>query len=131
MEPLFQKTYDALSPGGRAVHQFFCLNYAHDHAPQLAGQHFFPGSQLSAIDEVLAAARRAGFSIVADHAEESSQYKQTLRHWYERLCAHSASLEQLVGRPIVNRFKVFFPTAWKFFDEKEATLHRLVLAKSR
>ncbi len=123
---LYEKVFNALRPGGRMVNQFFSL----DHEPlpysMLLSQLFFPGSLLAMHDVHCQAAEQAGFEIQADLHD---CYKQTLWSWYDNLVANRAEAIATSGIQTYNWFLTFFPIAWKFFDDGEATLHRMLLVK--
>jgi cyclopropane-fatty-acyl-phospholipid synthase len=127
LKAVYQKTYDALSPGGLAVHHFFSFNREPYPAAALFGQLFFPGSLLSLHSAHIEAAESAGFKITHDSIHD---YKPTLRAWYDRLVANKEKALELVGLETYNRYMIFFPTSWMFFHKKEADLHRMVMVKS-
>jgi cyclopropane-fatty-acyl-phospholipid synthase len=126
LEQLYQKTYDALVPGGLAVHQFFSLVREAYPTSMVTIQLFFPGSLLVMHHTHIAAAERAGFKITHDSIHD---YRPTLRAWYERLVANQAQALELVGLEIFNRYMTFLPISWLFFQQHEADLHRMVMAK--
>jgi cyclopropane-fatty-acyl-phospholipid synthase len=124
---LYQKTYDALAPGGLAVHQFF--SYKSDPYPISVAvlELFFPGSMLSMHRDHIEAAEAAGFRITHDSIHD---YKPTLKAWYDRLVANRDKALALVGLEVYNRYMTFLPFAWLFFQQNEADLHRVVIEKS-
>ncbi len=123
---LYQKTYDALAPGGLAVHQFF--SYKSEPYPISIAvlDLFFPGSMLSMHRAHREAAEAAGFRITHDSIHD---YKPTLKAWYDRLVANQDKALALVGLEVYNRYMTFLPFAWLFFQHNEADLHRLVIEK--
>lgn len=123
---IYRKIYDALTPGGLAVHQFFSFEHQSYPGSSIILQQFFPGSMLVLHHEHLEAAKRAGFQITHDSLGD---YKPTLRAWYERLAANREQALSLVGLEIYNRYMTFFPIAWLFFQHEEANLHRIVMEK--
>lgn len=126
IEGIYQKIYDALIPGGLAVHQFFSLEHEPYPASMVMVQLFFPGSLLVMHPVHLEAAERAGFRITHDSVHD---YKPTLRAWYDRLVAHREQALKLVDLMTYNRYMTFFPISWLFFEQNEAKLHRVVLEK--
>jgi cyclopropane-fatty-acyl-phospholipid synthase len=124
---LYQKIYDALVPGGLAVHQFFSLEHESYPASIVAVQLFFPGSLLVLHHHHIEAAKSAGFSITHDSTHD---YKPTIRAWYERLAANQKQALEIVGLEIYNRYMTFFPIAWLFFQQNEGGLHRIVMQKA-
>jgi cyclopropane-fatty-acyl-phospholipid synthase len=124
---LYQKIYDALAPGGLAVHQFFSFEHESHPASVVAVQLFFPGSLLVMHRHHLEAAKRAGFSITHDSIHD---YQPTIKAWYDRLAANQKQALEIVGLEIYNRYMTFFPIAWLFFQQKEAALHRIVMEKA-
>lgn len=126
IENLYQKIYQALIPGGLSVHQFFSLETEPYPASMVMIQLFFPGSLLVMHRHHIDAAKKAGFRIVSDSIGD---YKPTLRAWYERLVKNKEQAIELVGLEIYNRYMTFFPIAWRFFQEQEAALHRVVMEK--
>jgi cyclopropane-fatty-acyl-phospholipid synthase len=127
LKSVYQKIYDALTPGGLAVHQFFSYNHEPYAAAVLSGQLFFPGSLLSAHSCHLEAAESVGFKLTHDSIHD---YKPTLRAWYDRLVANQAKALELVDLETYNRYLTFFPSSWIFFQNKEADLHRIVMEKA-
>ena len=123
---LHRKLFRALRPEGRIVHQFFSLERARVPASMLLAQEFFPGSLLSSHAEHLAAMREAGFKVVLDFTDD---YRPTLRAWFDRLVSHKEAALTLAGTGVYNKYLCFFPAAWRFFDDGEAALHRVVLTK--
>jgi cyclopropane-fatty-acyl-phospholipid synthase len=126
LEPLYQKIYDALVPGGLAVHQFISLAREVYPTSMVMVQLFFPGSLIVMHQTHLEAAERVGFKITHDSIHD---YRPTLRAWYDRLAANKAQALELVGLEIYNRYMTFFPISWLFFQQHEADLHRIVMAK--
>lgn len=123
---IYQKIYDALVPGGLAVHQFFSLEHEPYPASMVMIQLFFPGSLLVMHYTHLEAAQSVGFKITHDSVHD---YKPTLRAWYERLVKNQEKALDLVGLDIYNRYMTFLPISWLFFQQKEAKLHRIVMEK--
>lgn len=125
--PLFQRLHAALKPGGRMVQHFFSLNGT-DSVPtsMIAAQAYFPGSILSLHGDIRAKAERAGFRITHDSEHD---YRPTLRAWFDRLVENRDKAEAIVGVQVVNKYLVYFASSWRFFDLRQATLHRLVLMK--
>lgn len=126
LSALYHNIYDALTPGGLAVHQFFSFNKEPYPVSAIALQIFFPGSMLVLHHEHLKAANRAGFKIAHDSLDD---YKPTIRTWYKRLAANQHKALKLVSLETYNRYLTFFPIAWLFFQHQEATLHRIVMEK--
>ena len=126
LEQMYQKIYDALIPGGLAVHQFFSL--AREPYPNsvVMLQLFFPGSMLVMHHTHIEAAERVGFKITHDSIHD---YRPTLRAWYDRFVANRSRALELVGLETFNRYMTFFPISWLFFQQHEADLHRMVMVK--
>jgi cyclopropane-fatty-acyl-phospholipid synthase len=123
---LYQKIYDALAPGGLAVHQFFSYKSESYPISVAVVQLFFPGSMLSMHSNHIEAAEAAGFRITHDSIHD---YKPTIKAWYDRLVANQDKALALVGLEVYNRYMTFLPFAWLFFQQNEADLHRLVTEK--
>jgi cyclopropane-fatty-acyl-phospholipid synthase len=126
LEGLYQKMYDALRPGGIAVHQFFSLEREPYPVAAVVGQLFFPGSLLVKHDVHLKAAEKAGFIVSHDSIHD---YRPTLRAWYDRLAKNQQRAIDLVGVKTYNKYMTFFPASWLFFHIKDANLHRIALQK--
>ncbi len=126
LEQLYQKIYDALIPGGLAVHQFISLAQEEYPTSMVLMQLFFPGSLIVLHHTHLEAAERVGFKITHDSIHN---YQPTLRSWYERLVANKPRALELVGLEIYNRYMTFFPVCWLFFQQHEADIHRIVMSK--
>ncbi len=127
LKAVYQKIYDALTPNGLAVHQFFSLERESTAASVLSGQLFFPGSLLSLHSYHLEVAQSVGFKITHDSIHD---YKPTLKAWYDRLAANQEKALELVGLEIYNRYMTFFPMSWAFFQDKDSNLHRIVMEKT-
>jgi cyclopropane-fatty-acyl-phospholipid synthase len=124
--PLLRKLHATLKPDGRMVHHFFSLNTGPLPTSMIAGQIVFPGSTLTPHAHHLRAAGEAGFDVVHDSTHD---YRPTLKAWFERLVQNRDQALELVGLETYNRYLVFFPSAWAMFDQKQCTLHRLVMVK--
>ncbi|MCP6759380.1 MAG: class I SAM-dependent methyltransferase [Fischerella sp. CENA71] len=127
IEKVYKKIYDALVPGGLAVHQFFSLGREPYPASMVMVQLFFPGSLLVMHSVHIEAAKKVGFKITHDSVHD---YKPTLRAWYERLTENQHRALELVDLETYNRYMTFFPISWLFFQQQEAALHRVVMEKS-
>jgi cyclopropane-fatty-acyl-phospholipid synthase len=127
LKSVYQKIYDALTPNGLAVHQFFSYDQEPLPATVLSGQLFFPGSILSTHDAHLEMAQRVGFKITHDSIHD---YRPTLKAWYDRLVANREQALKLVGLETYNRYMTFFPMSWAFFNNQESNLHRIVMEKA-
>jgi cyclopropane-fatty-acyl-phospholipid synthase len=125
--PLLRKLHRALTSNGKIVQQFFSLNREALPTSMISSQIFFPGSTLATHAHHLWAAREAGFEVTHDSTHD---YRPTLRAWFDRLVENRSRALQLVGVETYNGYLVFFSTSWAFFDQGQATVHRLVLEKS-
>jgi cyclopropane-fatty-acyl-phospholipid synthase len=126
LDQLYKKIYQALVPGGLAVHQFISLAQETYPTSMVLMQLFFPGSLIVLHHTHQEAAERAGFKITYDSIHD---YKPTLRQWYERLSTNKAQALELVGLEIYNRYMTFFPVCWLFFQQHEADIHRIVMVR--
>lgn len=126
LKSVYQKVYDALTPNGLAVHQFFSFECDPKPSEVLLGQIFFPGSILSPHTYHLEVAQSVGFKITHDSIHD---YKPTLRAWYDRLVENQEKALQIVDVQTYNRYMTFFPTSWVFFQKKQSDLHRIVMEK--
>ena len=126
LRALYQKIYDALSPSGLSVHQFFSFEHEPYPASAIMLQLFFPGSLLVIHHHHLEAARSAGFKVTHDSIHD---YKPTIKAWYERLVENKEKAIALSGLDVYNRYMTFFPSTWMFFQQNEAKLHRIVMKK--
>jgi cyclopropane-fatty-acyl-phospholipid synthase len=127
LKPLYQKIYNALTPTGLAVHQFFSFERESYPTSAVVLQLFFPGSLLVLHHHHIEAATSVGFRITHDSIHD---YKPTIKAWYDRLAAHQEQALAIVGLEIYNRYMTFFPIAWLFFQQQEAALHRIVMQKA-
>ena len=123
---LLAKLYRALVPGGRLVQHFFCRLQEHLPAASVVSQLFFPGSINSSVRFHLRAHEAAGFGVghVSVH-----DYRPTLRAWFDNLVANRQRAIELVGVKTYNRYLVFFPASWHYFDRMTGFVVRLVLQK--
>lgn len=124
--PLLKKLYGALKPCGRLVQQFSCAERPQTPATFLLGELFFSGFVLTTLRDQIAAAEAAGFRLVHD---SSHDYRPSWKAWYDRLATHRDEAVRLVGVREYNRYLMLFVLAWKFIDEKYATIHRLAFEK--
>ncbi len=122
----YAQIFKALRPGGRMVNQFFSLDHESNPYSMTLGQLFFPGSVLALHELHRQAAVKAGFVIQEDATDS---YKKTLRAWYDNLVANHDQAIATSGINIYNEYLTFFPVAWRFFNDGESTLHRMLLVK--
>jgi len=127
LKALYQKVYEALTPGGLAVHQFFSFEQETHPISAVVLQLFFPGSLLVLHPYHIEMAQNAGFDITHDSVHD---YRPTIRAWYNRLVANKEAAQALVGIEVYHRYLTFFPIAWAFFNRQEAALHRMVMRKA-
>lgn len=126
IEILLGKVYRALKPGGRFVLHFFCRLQNTLPAAISVAQLFFPGHVPTSYRAHVKAFERAGFRIAHTSAHD---YRPTLRAWFDRLVAHRQQALDLVGTRVYNRYVVFFPASWKYFNERTGVLFRFGLNK--
>jgi cyclopropane-fatty-acyl-phospholipid synthase len=127
LDMLLKKLHAALKPGGRIVHHFFTNPAPTLLTAMLTAQIFFPGSMQPDYPTQVHAFEKAGFRIIHRSIHD---YRPTLRAWFDNLAANRDRALELVGTPTFNKYIVFFPAAWRFFDEGEAMLIRYVLEKA-
>lgn len=123
---VLKKIYDALKPGGRFVMHFFCRLTPKLPAAISVAQLFFPGHVPASYPELVTEFERAGFRITHTSCHD---YRMTLRQWFEAMVAKREEALKLVGIQTYNRYVVFFPAAYKYFDERTGVLFRFVLKK--
>jgi cyclopropane-fatty-acyl-phospholipid synthase len=125
--PLLARLHRALKPGGRLVQQFICLSSERLPTTVMVGEEtFFPGSALSSYKYQVQACEAAGFRVVEQSIHD---YRPTLRAWFDNLAAHRERAVELVGVQRFNEFLVFFPGAWRCFQDVEAFVLRIALEK--
>lgn len=129
LKSTYEKMYRALKPGGRMVTHFFCGLELGVPVAGLVGQIFFPGTGTPPYPIQLRTAKDVGFRVVQQTIHDT--YKETLRHWFERLVANRQRAIELVGVPTYNKYVLFFPCSWKYFDDVQAILLRIVLEKPK
>jgi cyclopropane-fatty-acyl-phospholipid synthase len=123
---ILEKLYRTLKPGGRLVKHFFCPMAETIPAAAVVAQIFFPGSFIPAYPTQKKAFEKAGFRIMHQSIHD---YRPTLRAWFENLTANREKAIELVGVRTYNKYMVFFPASWRYFDDGEAMLVRFVLNK--
>lgn len=123
---LLAKLHRALAPGGRLVHHFFCRLQERLPAAAVVSQIFFPGSINTSFRRHLRTHEAAGFRVrhVSIH-----DYRPTLRAWFDNLARNRQRAIDLVGVKTYNRYLVFFPASWVYFDRMTGFVNRLVLEK--
>ncbi|HVX15324.1 MAG TPA: class I SAM-dependent methyltransferase [Pirellulales bacterium] len=123
---LLAKLYGALVPGGRLVQHFFCRLQENLPAAAVVSQLFFPGSINSSFRYHLRAHEGAGFRVrhVSVH-----DYRPTLRAWFDNLVKNRERALELVDVRTFNRYLVFFPASWHYFDRMTGFVVRLILEK--
>ncbi len=125
---VLEKLHRALKPGGRMVKHFFCPMTETIPAAAVVGQIFFPGSFIPAYPTQKKAFEKAGFRITHQSIHD---YRPTLRAWFENLAANCDQAIELVGVRTYNKYIVFFPASWRYFDDGEGMLVRWVLEKDK
>lgn len=124
--PLMKKLNKTLKPGGRLVQHFFCRTEKQIPASAISGQIFFPGSLNAAYADHVRWNEKAGFKI---QQRTIHDYRPTLRAWFDRLVSHRDEAIELVGVETYNRYLVFFPSAWRYFNDGVGMLVRWVMEK--
>ena len=94
----------------------------------LAGQLFFPGSELTPYRTHFRIFQRAGFLI---ERQTVSDYRPTLRAWFENLVANKEEAIRIAGVRNYNRHLLMFAVSWRFFDQADSTLFRFLLRKPK
>jgi cyclopropane-fatty-acyl-phospholipid synthase len=123
---LCQKLYGALKPGGRLVQHFFCRTQETMHSAIAVTQIFFPGQMAAPYSFQVRAHEDAGFRITHRSIHD---YRDTLRAWFNKLARNRERAIELVGVRTYNRYIVFFPVAWRYFDECMGMLIRWSMFK--
>lgn len=124
---LLKKLHSTLKPHGRIVFHFFCPLTERLHNDTVTAQLFFPGSRQSALPTHLRAFEKAGFRVSHRSLHD---YRPTLRAWFDNLVANRDEAIRLVGVRTYNRYLVFFPASYSYFDRGGAVLLRCVLEKA-
>lgn len=125
--PLLKKLHQALKPGGRLVQHFFCRLQESFPASAVVSQIFFPGSINSSVRYQVRACEEAGFRVrhISVH-----DYRPTLRAWFDNLERNRKRALELVDVQTFNRYMVFFPASWRYFEDMTGFVIRLRLEKS-
>lgn len=123
---LLAKLYRALKPGGRLVQHFFCRLQEGLPSTAVVAQIFFPGSINSSLRFQVRACEAAGFRITHTSVHD---YRPTLRAWFDNLVRNREQALKLVDVATYNRYLVFFPASWRYFDDMIGLVVRLVLEK--
>ncbi|MEW4568224.1 class I SAM-dependent methyltransferase [Tautonia sp. JC769] len=118
---------DALKPGGRIVHHFFCKSTPGTVPTILPGFEVFPGSELAALEEHLRVFDRAGFRIVHHSIHD---YRPTLEAWFDRLAENRRRAIELVGVRTYNLYLAYLANAWRVFDDRDLLPMRIALRKA-
>jgi cyclopropane-fatty-acyl-phospholipid synthase len=120
------KLYNALKPGGRLVHHFFCRPNEQVPSTYTVAQIFFPGSVSDSYRHHIRSFEAAGFRVVHQSVHD---YRDTLRAWFERLAENRERAIELVGVSTYNRYLVFFAASWRYFQDVTGMLVRLAMIK--
>ncbi len=123
---LMNKLYRTLKPRGRVVIHFFCPLTERLHNDTVTAQLFFPGTRQPALPTHLRAFEKAGFRVTHRSLHD---YRPTLRAWFDNLAANREQAIELVGVKTYNKYMVFFPASYSYFDRGSAVLMRCVLEK--
>lgn len=126
VDVILNKVNRALKPGGKFVLHFFCRLQNRLPAALSVAQLFFPGHVPTSYSAHVKAFERAGFRLTHTSAHD---YRPTLRGWFDRLVAHREEALELVGTQVYNRYVVFFPASWKYFNERTGVLFRFAMQK--
>jgi cyclopropane-fatty-acyl-phospholipid synthase len=89
-------------------------------------QLFFPGSIGSSYRQHAKAFENVGFRITHRSIHD---YRPTLRAWFDNLVANRERAIDLVGVPTFNRYLLFFPSSWYYFDRGYGFVVRWVLER--
>lgn len=125
--PLLKKLNKTLKPQGRMLHHFFCRPTDKLFASIACGQLFFPGALGSSFRFHSRAFEDAGFRTTYITV---SDYRPTLRAWFDNLVANRERAIDLVGVRTYNRYLVFFPASWRYFQDAFGIEFRWVLEKN-
>lgn len=126
VDVVMKKVFDALKPGGRFVLHFFCRLQDRFPPSISIGQLFFPGHVALSYRQHVQAMERAGFRITA---QSNHDYRMTLRQWFENMVRNREEALRLVDVKTYNRYVVFFPASWRYFNDRTGVLFRFVLRK--
>ena len=124
--PLLKKLNTTLNPNGRMLHHFFCRPTDKLFAGIACGQIFFPGALGSSFRFHARAFEEAGFRTTYITV---SDYRPTLRAWFDNLVANRERAIELVGIRTYNRYLVFFAASWRYFQDAFGIEFRWVLEK--
>jgi cyclopropane-fatty-acyl-phospholipid synthase len=127
LEMIARKLRDALKPGGRIVHHFFCKSTPGTVPTILPAVEVFPGSELAALEEHLRVFDRVGFRI-AHHSIHD--YRPTLEAWFDRLAENQGRAIELVGVKTYNLYLAYLANAWRVFDDRDLIPMRVALEKT-
>lgn len=125
--PLLKKLNKTLKPKGRMLHHFFCRPTDKLFASIACSQLFFPGALGSSFRFHSRVFEDAGFRTTYTTV---SDYRPTLRAWFDNLVANRARAIELVGVRTYNRYLVFFPSSWRYFQDAFGIEFRWVLEKT-
>lgn len=123
---LSKKLYDAVKPGGRVVHHFFCRTTDTLMANVAVSQIYFPGSIGGAYHHHVQDFEDAGFRITHRSIHD---YRPTLRAWFDNLVANRERALEIVDVQTFNRYLTFFPASWFYFNSGKGMLIRWILQK--
>lgn len=124
--PLVKKLHKTLKPNGRMLHHFFCRPTDKLFASIACSQLFFPGALGSSFRFHSRAFEEAGFRTTYMTV---SDYRPTLRAWFDNLVANRDAAIELVGVRTYNRYLVFFPASWRYFQDAFGIEFRWVLER--
>jgi len=122
--PLSQKLEQALRPGGRIVHQFFCQKGKIPTADMILFMDIFPGSFLDSFNRHQRVFEEAGLRITHHSIHD---YRPTLRAWFNRLAENKDRAIELIGVRNYNRHLSYFAFAYRMFDSGSIIPNRFVL----
>ncbi|MFA5799951.1 MAG: cyclopropane-fatty-acyl-phospholipid synthase family protein [Candidatus Peribacteraceae bacterium] len=93
-------------------------------------KHVFPGFHLVRKDQIISAAESAGLLCMHDTSNCHDHYRQTLRHWTERLIHNRDKIVALVGERKFRVLLAYIAMSSKAFERGAINLYRFSFEKS-
>jgi len=130
LQAYFRRVYELMAPGGLFLnHGITMPASAHNDAQGLfIARRVFPGGEIVKLEDVIAAAERAGFDTV-DVENLRRHYALTCRTWVERMRAAKERCRQTVGEEAWRTWQLYLAGSAVAFGNGGLNLHQVLFSR--